>query len=244
MPHSSHPARYCPIKDYALIGDCHGSALVSRDGSIDWATLHRFDADPVFCRILDADQGGFWSIRPCGEYTITRAYLPGTNILRTVFSTIEGQVAVTDFMPVGRKLNAGVNDYVHLNAPAWIVRRIECLQGTLDLETAYCPSRDFARVRPQLVACDNAVHAGQEMPVLFSDLVFRVEGDLAVAVIRVATGQRHDLVLAGNMVTGEFPCNRVEEFFSGDASILGRVDRLLPLSRAVRGRGPAQCPRP
>ena len=58
--------RYRPIRDYAAIGDCHGAALVSRDGSIDWCTLRRFDADPVFCRILDAERGGFWSIRPLG----------------------------------------------------------------------------------------------------------------------------------------------------------------------------------
>ena len=42
--------RYPPIRDYAAIGDCHGCALVSRDGSIDWCALRRFDADPVLCR--------------------------------------------------------------------------------------------------------------------------------------------------------------------------------------------------
>ena len=113
-----HPdAPYRPIGDYALIGDCHGCALVSRDGSIDWAALKRFDADPVFCRILDAGRGGFWSICPAADYSVERAYLPGTNVLRTVFTTNEGQVALTDFMPVGRKLDAKVHDYVHLNAP-------------------------------------------------------------------------------------------------------------------------------
>jgi hypothetical protein len=67
--------RYRPIRDYAAIGDCHGPALVSRDGSIDWCTLRRFDADPVFCRILDAGRGGFRSIRPLGEYRAARSYL-------------------------------------------------------------------------------------------------------------------------------------------------------------------------
>ena len=123
-----HGAQYHPIESYALIGDCHGCALVAGDGRIDWAALQRFDADPVFCRVLDAARGGFWSIRPRGAYRCTRAYLPDTNILRTVFSTDGGSVALTDFMPVGRRLDAGVHDYVHLSAPGWIVRRVEALR--------------------------------------------------------------------------------------------------------------------
>lgn len=205
---------YRPIEDYALIGDCHGAALVAGDGSIDWATLHRFDADPVFCRVLDAGRGGFWSMRPRGDYTSTRAYLSGTNMLRTVFSTGSGKVAVTDFMPVGRKLDAGVNDYVHLNAPAWIVRRIEGLQGVVEMQTTYRPSRDFARVPAQLVAGDGIVRAGHEMPSLFANLEFSLEADLATATLHVAEGERRDLVLAGNMVAGEAPCSRAEEFFA------------------------------
>ncbi len=97
--------RYRPIRDYAAIGDCHGAALVGRDGSIDWCSLRRFDADPVFCRLLDADRGGFWSIRPSGEFRARRSYLPDGNILRTVFTTADGEVALTDFMPVGRELD-------------------------------------------------------------------------------------------------------------------------------------------
>jgi GH15 family glucan-1,4-alpha-glucosidase len=209
-------SRYCPIEDYALIGDCHGSALVAKDGSIDWAALQRFDADPVFCRMLDADRGGSWSIHPRGEYTSTRSYLPCTNILRTVFSTAAGQVAVTDFMPVGRKLNAGVNDYVDLNAPAWIVRRIEGLQGAVEMETVYRPSRNFARKRVQLVVDDGIVRAGREMPVLFGDVAFTIEGegDFAAAVLSLTEGDRHDFVLAQNTVAGEIPGSRVDEFFA------------------------------
>jgi hypothetical protein len=206
--------RYRPIEDYALIGDCHGCALVGSDGSIDWATLHRFDADPVFCRLLDADRGGFWSMRPRGEYASTRAYLPNTNMLRTVFHTAAGSVAVTDFMPVGRQLDAGVNDYVHLNAPAWIVRRVEGLHGVLEMETAYRPSRDFARRPAELIVGDGALHAGPEMPVLFADIDFSLEGDRATTVLRASAGDSRDFVLAGNTVTGEPPGDRVGAFFA------------------------------
>ena len=32
-----------PIGDYALISDMHSCALVSREGSVDWACFPRFD---------------------------------------------------------------------------------------------------------------------------------------------------------------------------------------------------------
>ena len=207
------PAAYRPIEDYALIGDCHGSALVGRDGCIDWAALHRFDADPVFCRLLDAAKGGFWSLHPSSEHSSERAYLDGTNILRSVFTCAEGSVAITDFMPVGRKLDAGVNDYVHLNAPAWIVRRVEGLTGVVEMVTAYRPSRAFARATVQLRPTDGVLRAGQEMPGLFADLPFDIDGDRAQATFRIAAGERRDLVLADNTVEGQAPCSRAEEFF-------------------------------
>jgi GH15 family glucan-1,4-alpha-glucosidase len=50
-------ARYAPIRDYAAIGDCHGSALVFRVGSVDWCCLGRFDSDPALLRILEAEKG-------------------------------------------------------------------------------------------------------------------------------------------------------------------------------------------
>ena len=54
------------IADYALLGNCQGSALVSRAGSIDWACLPSFDSPAFFARIL-GEPGGFWSIRPAGR---------------------------------------------------------------------------------------------------------------------------------------------------------------------------------
>ncbi len=206
-------SRYRPIEDHALIGDCHGCALVSRDGSIDWATLHRFDADPLFFALLDADRGGRWSIRPVEPCQTSRAYLPGTNLLRTVHTTALGSVAVTDYMPVGRRLDAGAFDYVHLNAPGWIVRRIDGLSGEVELEIDYRISRQFGRTAVQLIAGDGALRAGIDMPTLYATAAFEIEGDRACARLAVSAGARHEMVLADSTVAGESPLARCDEFF-------------------------------
>src|ERR671931_117275 len=89
---------YPPIADYALLSDCHSCALVSTDGSIDWCTFHRFEARPVFGRILDWAKAGFFRIAPLDEdYEPSRRYLPGTNVLETTFRTPSGTLVLTDF---------------------------------------------------------------------------------------------------------------------------------------------------
>ncbi|MBK8908647.1 MAG: glycoside hydrolase family 15 protein [Rhodospirillales bacterium] len=196
---------YKPIADYAVIGDCHGSALVSRDGSVDWCCLERFDADPVCCRILDAEKGGFLAVRPVGAFTASRAYVHGTNILQTTFTTASGVVTLTDFMPVGRRPEAGTHDYVSLNAPGWLIRVIEGRKGSVACNVGYRPSVDFARRPPRLIDAPGVVRldngrteAAQthEGPCLYHDVPeLRQSGDAARASLQVQAGEHRVLVL-------------------------------------------------
>jgi len=49
------------IGDHALLSDCHSTALVSCEESIDWACLRRMDQESTVARILYHDLGGYFS---------------------------------------------------------------------------------------------------------------------------------------------------------------------------------------
>ncbi len=134
------------IGDYALIGDCHSAALVGRDGSIDWACFPRFDAPSVFCKVLDADDGGHFSITPRDIESIERTYLPGTNVLATTFRCREGVLEVTDCMPVERR---DPDDPSHVTAHHSILRRARCLEGTVDAVVEVRPRFEYGSFIPR-----------------------------------------------------------------------------------------------
>jgi GH15 family glucan-1,4-alpha-glucosidase len=52
------------IEDYALIGDMQSAALISRDGSVDWLCVPRFDSPACFAALLGDDRHGHWSLAP------------------------------------------------------------------------------------------------------------------------------------------------------------------------------------
>src|SRR6202035_5727954 len=88
------------IEDYAIIGDTHTAALVSRDGSIDWLCAPRFDSGACFAALLGDRSNGRWKISPAGEgKSITRRYRPGPLVLETEMQTDTGTVRIVDCMP-------------------------------------------------------------------------------------------------------------------------------------------------
>jgi Glucoamylase and related glycosyl hydrolases len=144
---------YMPINSYGIIGDCHSAILVSPDGSVDWGCLPDFDSPAIFCRLLDAERGGYFQIAP-EEGTIpgSQRYLRGSNVLQTRFTSIAGEMAVTDFMPV-ETLSAW--PYQKMNNDTWdaedgsrhsLVRIVECTRGEMPVAMRLKVTPDYAGV--------------------------------------------------------------------------------------------------
>ena len=74
-----------PIEDYAVIGDTHSTALIARDGSVDWLCWPRHDSPALFLALLDDEKGGSCRIEWDGLRATSRRYLPDTNVLLTRF---------------------------------------------------------------------------------------------------------------------------------------------------------------
>ena len=140
------PDDYPQIADYALIGDSHAAALVSREGSIDWCCLPRFDSGACFARILDWDRGGFCEVRPTDPSgpAPSRAYVDGTLVLGTTFNAQGGHARVIDcFTMPGEDEASGRPRH-------WreLMRIIEGERGTFEFEIRIAPRFDYGAVDP------------------------------------------------------------------------------------------------
>lgn len=122
-----------PLSSYAIIGDGLTAALVATDGSVDWFCDERFDAPAVFCRLLDAERGGFLQVAPVNPFRSVRRYVGSTNVLATDFECATGRLRITDCMPLGRK-----------DGPV-LLRKVEGLAGEVPVHVLFVPTFDFAR---------------------------------------------------------------------------------------------------
>ncbi len=169
------------IEDYGLIGDTMTAALVSRDGSLDWLCLPRFDSDACFAKLLGTEDNGFWSLRPAAAVTATRRrYVDGTLVLETEHDTADGTVRVTDFMPIRRE-------------HADVVRIVEGLRGTVRMRTELVVRYGYGRTVPWVRRIDGgalALIAGPDALYLHTAAETHGENLRTVGEVDVAEGER------------------------------------------------------
>ncbi len=117
---------YLPITDHGLIGDGTTAGLVGRDGALVWLCLPRFDAPPLFCRLLDARRGGAFTIAPEDIVTSRQFYEPSTGVLVTEMRSPSGLVQLTDalLLRAGIDLSEGIAAGRHQ-----LLRAVRVLQG-------------------------------------------------------------------------------------------------------------------
>ena len=142
------------IEDYALIGDMQSAALVSRDGSVDWLCLPRFDSDACFAALLGDERNGQWRISPTAAEgppsrrgTADRRYVGDTLILMTRWRTVGGTVAVTDFMPPRDD-----------ESPV-LIRIVEGVAGAVELECVLRLRFGYGNIMPWMRRVDHYVSA-------------------------------------------------------------------------------------
>lgn len=95
--------------------------------------------------MLDKDKGGYFSIAPPQNLNCTtkQQYLPSSNILQTRYIHEDGVVDLVDFFPrpksqhvidrSNKQLSFREAVVVPDELKKWLVRRVECIRGQLDL---------------------------------------------------------------------------------------------------------------
>ena len=207
---------YQAINAYGVIGDCHSVVLVAPDGSVDWGCLPDFDSPAIFCRLLDAQRGGYFQIAPVDQNIRgTQRYLRGSNVLQTRFATETGEVILTDFMPV-ETLSAW--QFRELNNNTWtredgschcLVRIVECVQGELPISMTLKVTPDYAEAPAEVSLVPNGLGAvisgGQQHVGLgvigayrlpsFTMYIQQEDGDASPSIVMQATLQEGERLL-------------------------------------------------
>lgn len=196
------------IENYALIGNLHTAALISRGGSIDWFCPGRFDSPACFAALVGEAGHGFWLLAPRADSIrdTAREYLADTLLLKTTFTTDTGVVEVLDYMP--------------LQCGCHMVREVHCLSGTATMEMELLPRFHYGRYQAAVqvpAAGEFILQHGQER--------LRVVTDLPVAATE------------SGGVRGQFALAQAERGFfllTSDADG-GRMAPMLDIATAATG---------
>ncbi len=130
-----------PIEDYAVLGDTFTTALVGRDGSVDWLCLPRFDSPACFAALLGDRRNGRWLLGPVDVRECSRRYIGNSAALESTYTTDTGTVRVVDLMPLADERHD-------------IVRRIIGVEGTVRMRHEWIVRMNYGEVRPWVTRYD------------------------------------------------------------------------------------------
>jgi len=174
------------IEDYAIIGDCESTALIARNGSVDWLCWPRFDSDACFAALIGTPENGRWLIAPCDPHArISRRYRPNTLILETRFETAEGAATLIDFMPLR-------------DTECNMVRLVVGERGTLKMRVELVIRFGYGAIVPWVTRLsDRSLRAiaGPDMLVLDTPAELHGEGFKTVGEFVIAAGESLPFVL-------------------------------------------------
>ncbi|MDG4809084.1 glycoside hydrolase family 15 protein [Micromonospora sp. WMMD1120] len=196
------------ISDYGLLADGRSAALVDQNGSVNWWCPGRFDAPSVFARLLD-DGAGHWSIRPEDDYTVERRYLDDTLVLRTVFRTARGEVALTDALA----LEPGARGHdIGMESPQVLVRSVRGLSGTVPMRVLYRPRFEYGRTTAYLIEREDMLEAiaGAARLTMRASVRMNAGDGEATATFTVRAGTSHTFTL-GYAPTYDSPLPQVPD---------------------------------
>jgi GH15 family glucan-1,4-alpha-glucosidase len=128
-----------------MIGDLRSAALLSKQGSIDWMCLPRFDSPWIFGRLLDWDRGGYLELCPPGEALAYRQYRRDSNVIQTVWSSDRARMRVVDWMPIAVK-----NKRLRPPESLRLIRMMQPIAGSTDWRLTFKPRFDYGRQLPVL----------------------------------------------------------------------------------------------
>ena len=184
------------IEDYALIGDLETTALVGRNGSMDWLCLPRFDSAACFSALLGEERHGRWCLSPADEvHGGSRRYRPETLVLETDFETADGAVRVIDFMPR------------RAEGPPRVMRIVEGLKGRVPMRMELLLRPDYASIKPWIESTSDGVlaTAGPDAFRLSTPLPLIVQDGSVEADFVVVEGTRERLTLCWHLSYEDSP---------------------------------------
>ena len=128
------------LPELAAVGNGRVAALIDGQGRIVWWCFPRFDADPVFSRLLAGDQEkGFCDVVVANAVSTEASYDRNTAIVQTTITDRAGNIVrVTDFCPRFKR-------YERIFHPPQLFRRIEPVHGLPRVTVRVRPTFDYGR---------------------------------------------------------------------------------------------------